>query len=388
MNDQDLLIALSAERRLDRGALCQLALTLASWRDAALDDAPQLAARLGVPSTPMRRALRVRDQAAAMADRTRAEAARLGCDLLTLLDDAYPAALHDLALPPPVLYCRGHIPAGPAVAMVGARKLDAYGRQAADHFARQLAAAGITVVSGFALGIDTVAHQGALAAGGHTVAVLGCGIDIEYPRSNTALGSEIAARGAVISEFPPGTQPRPWHFPIRNRVIAALAMGTLVVQATVRSGSLITAHHALELGREVYAIPGRVFDELARGPNALLADGAMVARSPQDILDNLSLSGQQMLFPPPTAPSLEPTATTTEPEPPSANTPSPSPAPLTPSPGGLPGKILDILVPGTAQTAEEIADAISISIDRTLGALLELELAGWLRREPGPVYVR
>jgi DNA processing protein len=168
-----------------------------------------------------------------------------------------------------------------------------------------------------------------------------------------------------LTEFAFGREPRGWHFPVRNRLIAALAHGTLVVQAARRSGSLITAHHAMELGRDVFAVPGRIFDPLSQGCNSLIADGALVARTAEDILDGLCLAKVEKL-------GIE------------LSTPSP----CKPPPKGFAGTLLDHLPEGEALSAEDLANACGKAIDRVLAALLELELGGWLRREPGPVYVR
>ncbi|RMH16466.1 MAG: DNA-protecting protein DprA, partial [Acidobacteria bacterium] len=331
----------------------------------------------------LRRALALRPRAPAIADAELARAERHGCRLITRWDDDYPPALLDLPLPPPVLYCRGTLPSAPGIAIVGARKMDAYGERAAAHFGRRLAAKGLTVVSGFALGIDQAAHRGALdSAGGRTVAVLGCGLDVDYPRRSTDLAAAIAERGALLSEFAFGSLPLPWRFPVRNRVIAALAAGTLVVQAKARSGALNTAHHALELGRDVYAVPGRIFDDLAAGPNALIADGAIVARSARDVVDSLPLRRQMELFPggdgaPRNAAAAAPAGAAPEPA-----------ATDEPLPPGLAGALLRALPAGEARTAEELAAAVEAPVDRVLGALLELELAGRLRRHPGPAYAR
>ncbi|HEY0781199.1 MAG TPA: DNA-processing protein DprA, partial [Thermoanaerobaculia bacterium] len=277
-------------------------------------------------------------------------------------EPAYPERLHHLPLPPPVLAVRGTLPEGPAVAIVGSRRADAYGREVAELFAVQLAAAGVAVVSGFARGIDATAHRGALAAPtGTTVAVLGCGLGVDYPAGHRALGDEIARCGAVVSELPCGATPRAWYFPARNRVIAALAHGTLVVQATLRSGSLITARHANDLGRDVYAVPGRIFDERSLGTNALIRDGAQLVQHPQDVLD--ALAAPAVAAPPP--PRLEP-------EP----------------PDGLAGDVLARLSRGTEQTAEELARILGCEVDGVLAALLELELAGLLVRRPGSTYTR
>ncbi len=391
MSPQELLIALNASERITRAALCCLAAAPERWQHlrpgARFGPA---AAELGVPQKQLRRALDIRSRAGELAERELRRAERRGCEILTRCDPTYPTTLHDLALPPPVLYCRGRLPAGPAaVAIVGSRRMGAYGRQAAQEFAAALATAGVTVVSGFARGVDTTAHKAALTAGGRTVAVLGCGLDIDYPRGNAALADEIQLDGAMVSEFPFGAEPRAWRFPIRNRVIAALSVGTLVVEATVKSGSLITAHQALELGRHVYAVPGRIFDQSSSGTNALIADGAVPALSPRDILECLSLtSGQQLLpLPSPSAvTSSVPTAvTTTDPAitDPAITDPTAGRKP----PGGLAGKIHQGLTKDRGQTAEEIATRTEAPVEDVLGALLELELGGWTRRAPGPVYL-
>ncbi|HEX3531556.1 MAG TPA: DNA-processing protein DprA [Thermoanaerobaculia bacterium] len=364
-----LRIALNAAPQLSRPAAYRLAQEPQLWAGAT-DPPDRLAAQLGVPSAQMARALAVAAQAETIAERELAAAARLGATVLLREDPGYPAALSQLDLPPPVLYVLG-APLGsarPAVAVVGSRRADSYGQEVAELFARVLAAAGITVISGFAHGIDAAAHHGALASpDGTTVAVLGCGLGVDYPRGHSRLAEEIAARGALLSEFPCGLSPRSWHFPVRNRVIAALAAGTLVVQAAPRSGSLITARHALDLGREVWAVPGRIFDERSLGPNALIRDGATLVQHPQDILDVLSPASQPGLFPTP-APKFIP----------------PAPAP----PAGLPADILASLAPGTLRLPEEIANGLAMPVDGVLGALLELELGGWVRRHPGSAYGR
>lgn len=366
------LIALNASDQITRSALCRLAMDLERWTGGALDEKRDLyasAMALGVPIEQLRKALALRPRIGELVARETGSAEACNGRIVTLDDSDYPAPLRELALPPPVLYVRGTLPDGPAIAMVGSRRLDAYGREVAECFARDLARRGITVVSGFAIGIDTVAHRAAVAENGKTVAVLGCGLDVDYPRGRGELIEQICRHGGLVSEFPFGAPPRPWHFPIRNRVIAALASSTLVVQATLRSGTLITAHHALELGRDVYAVPGRIFDERALGTNALLADGALVARAPEDLLVGLP-NRQQELFPHPAAEV--------------AGFRQPS----TPVPGGLAGEILEQLPAGTSLSAEEISGALGPSVDRVLSALLELELAGWIRRHPGPAYSR
>jgi DNA processing protein len=207
-------------------------------------------------------------------------------------DDAYPAALRDLRGPPAALFTSSGerlvaLCAEPAAAIVGARRASAYGLEVARSLGRGLAAAGVTVVSGMALGVDSAAHAGALEAGGRTVAVLAGGADVPYPASKRGLHREISGRGAVVSEMPPGFPPRRWAFPARNRIIAGLAALTVVVEAAERSGALITARVARDLGRDVAAVPGRITSPLAAGANALLRDGAHVVDGPQAVLDVL-----------------------------------------------------------------------------------------------------
>jgi DNA processing protein len=309
---------------------------------------------------------------------------------VTLLDGDYPERLRQLALPPPVLYLRGALPAAPAVAVVGSRNADPYGVEVATLFARSLAAAGVVVVSGFARGVDAAAHRGALAGGGSTVAVLGCGVDVAYPRGHGKLGAEVAARGALLSELPCGAPPLAHHFPVRNRIIAALAEGTLVVEATPRSGSLITARLALELGRDVYAVPGRIFDERSLGPNALLRDGALLAQHPKDVLEALPREARERLAAPggdaggpgggPGGPDGDAGGRQGGP----GGSADRAAAPLP----GLRGRLLAALPPGCHRSPEALAAAAGAGVDRVLGALLELELGGWVRRHPGALYGR
>jgi len=207
--------------------------------------------------------------------------------------ERYPRALRHVHDPPPVLYLRGRLAGepgvldGPAIAIVGARDATAYGLAVARDLARALAESGIAVVSGLALGIDGAAHRGALEVGGRTVAVVGGGTDVVYPRQHQALRREILERGLLVSEHPSGTAPRPGQFPRRNRIVSGLALGVVVVEATLRSGSLSTAAHALEQGREVFAVPGAVGAARSAGPHALLRRGAKLVESVDDILAEL-----------------------------------------------------------------------------------------------------
>jgi DNA processing protein len=207
-------------------------------------------------------------------------------------------AIHD---PPKRLHLRGEgdteILSGTAVAIVGARMCSSYGRQVARMLGRELAAAGVVVVSGLARGVDGEAHRGALEAEGHTVAVLGCGIDRNYPAEHAQLAQQIAGRSLIVSEYGPGIEPLPWRFPARNRIIAGLSLATIVVEARERSGALITADFALEEGREVFAVPGEITSRLSVGTNALLRLGATPLTSPLDVLESLGVEQRERAAP-------------------------------------------------------------------------------------------
>jgi DNA processing protein len=206
----------------------------------------------------------------------------------------YPPLLAELHDPPSTLFVRGDaaVLPEPGVAVVGARSCSAYGAQVARALARELAAAGLLVVSGLARGVDGEAHRGALEGGGRTVAVLGCGIDRDYPRSHAELARRIVTSGAVVSEYPPGVEPAPWRFPARNRIIAGLSLATVVVEARERSGALITADFALELGRDVFAVPGEITSGLSAGTNDLLRQGAAPLTAVRDVLDAVGLEAE------------------------------------------------------------------------------------------------
>lgn len=206
-------------------------------------------------------------------------------------DSRYPALLRTIADPPALLYCKGDLEclARPAVAVVGSRAASTYGRRIAFELAGELARRGICVVSGMALGIDGEAHRGALAAGGSTIGVLGCGIDVVYPRRHGQLYREMEARGLLVSEYALGDRPEGFRFPERNRIISGLALGVVVVEAGIQSGSLITARLALEQGREVFAVPGRVDSAKSRGAHRLLQEGAKLVQGADDIFEELYL---------------------------------------------------------------------------------------------------
>ncbi|MFK7887200.1 MAG: DNA-processing protein DprA [Gammaproteobacteria bacterium] len=215
---------------------------------------------------------------------------RDGRGLLTCEDPLYPALLRTLSDAPVALYRVGNpeILALPQLAIVGSRNPTTSGRETAAAFAHHMAGVGLSIVSGLANGIDAAAHQGALSANGHTVAICGTGLDQIYPASNRQLATDIAASGLLLSEYPVGTPPRRYHFPQRNRLISGISVGTLVVEAARKSGSLITARQAIEQGREVFAVPGSIHNPLARGCHQLLREGAKLVESAEDILDELT----------------------------------------------------------------------------------------------------
>lgn len=208
-----------------------------------------------------------------------------GTTVLAYCDPAYPARLREIPDPPPALFVRGRLDNTPAVAVVGSRRATPYGRAAAGRLARDLSLAGLVVVSGLARGIDAAAHQAALDAGGATIAVLGCGPDVVYPREHRRLAEAIVAGGALVSEFTPGTPPLPGHFPRRNRLISGLAVGVVVVEGAEDSGALVTADYALDQGREVFAVPGSIFNPRSGAPHLLLRQGAALVERAEDILE-------------------------------------------------------------------------------------------------------
>jgi DNA processing protein len=291
--------------------------------------------------------------------------AQLGIRALTLLDDAYPAGLRQVADPPPVLFVRGRLTSRDteAIALVGTRRATAYGQAAAERLARELASSGVTVVSGLAKGIDTSAHRAALQAGGRTIAVLGNGLDQVYPPENAGLARQIVETdaGAVVSEFAPGVPPDAVNFPRRNRIISGLSVGTVIVEAGERSGALITADFALEQGREVMAVPGSIFSPMSAGPNELLKQGATPVTSGQDILNTLS---------------SQPTTISPEPEARALPELSPAEAIVWQALGGEPRHI------------DELARSVSIRTGDLSATLAILELRGLARQVGAMLYTR
>lgn len=221
----------------------------------------------------------------------------LGIKVIHLGDPGYPARLRAIPDPPPYIYIRGALSEADAVALavVGSRQSTNYGREVSIRLTRDLAARGITIVSGMARGIDACAHRGALDAGGRTIAVLGCGLDYPFPRDSVEMARQIAANGALISECPLGTAPSPENFPKRNRIISGLSLGTLVVEAVHGSGSLITAQYARDQGRAVFAVPGNIMSSRSDGTNALLKAGARLVMTAEDVVSELQTSPEKKL---------------------------------------------------------------------------------------------
>ena len=223
-------------------------------------------------------------------------AEKLGVWIINLADERYPALLKRIYDPPPVLYIKGSLSSADnlSIAIVGSRRCSLYGQEQASRFAHLLSSAGFTVCSGMARGIDTFAHQGALASGGRTIAVQGCGLGNVFPPENKKLFELIAESGACISELPLGYEPLSENFPPRNRIIAGLSLGTIVIEAGLKSGALITAEAALENGREVMAVPGKIDSPLSRGSNRLLKQGAKLVESVEDVAEALGYIGEQL----------------------------------------------------------------------------------------------
>lgn len=289
-----------------------------------------------------------------------------GATLLASSDARYPALLRESPDAPGVLFVKGDVNAlaEPQIAMVGSRNPTAGGRDTARRFASWFAQAGLVVTSGMALGVDTCCHEGALDADGATIAVLGCGLDITYPPQNRELARRIEAHGALVSEFPPGTPPRPAHFPQRNRLIAGLTVGTLVVEAASASGSLITARLAGIAGREVFAIPGSIHNQMARGCHELIRQGAKLVERPEDVLCELKISLSSQIL---------------------ADAP-------TPAPGGVTlDKEYKILLDALAfepASVDTLIERTGLNSESIASMLLVLELDGHVAPYPGGRYSR
>lgn len=304
------------------------------------------------------------------ARRWRATAAAAGRRLLLLGQPGYPPQLAELAVPPIALEVAGSTDlAAPAVAVVGSRRATPYGLGVTERFAAGLAEAGLLVVSGLARGVDAAAHRAALEAGGRTVAVLGSAHDRLYPPEHRELARRCCASGAVLTEFPPGTRPLPHHFPRRNRIIAGLTLGTLVVEAAERSGSLATARHAVDSGREVFAVPGPLGSETSAGCHALIRLGATLATGVPDILEELGVPERFAGSRAGRAP---------------AETPGPPPGRSAPGLTTEAARLLELLrLRPSGVDLDTLLESPKLSVPAALAAVSELERRGLARRFPG-----
>lgn len=290
-----------------------------------------------------------------------------GGKILAWPNEAYPAPLRELPDPPPALYLRGDsaLLKLPAVAVVGSRLSTVYGQNVARMLSEELARAGTLVISGLARGIDRAAHEGALAVPGRTAAVLGTGIDVIYPRENKGLYEKILAQGgAILTENPPGTPPLPRQFPVRNRIIAGLAWGTVVVEANERSGSLVTARFTAETGREVFAVPHNITSRTGIGPNTLIQKGAKLVQRVEDILEEMPAHLRPFLAPP--SPEAERSQRG--------------------APTGEAGRLMAVLAPDQPKGVDTLCGDSGLTADRVLVLLLELKLAGKVLELPGMRY--
>jgi DNA processing protein len=297
--------------------------------------------------------------------------------LICIGDDDYPANLAKVPDPPAVLFASGEIMPRDlvSIAVVGSRLASPAGIIFTQRLASDLALCGITVVSGLALGIDSAAHRGALKAGGRTLAVLGCGLGVNYPAANADLRLEIARAGALITEFPLDTPPSPGNFPSRNRIISGLALGVVVVEAAERSGSLITARFALEQGREVFAVPGVAQSTRSTGTHRLLKQGAKLVEGVEDILEEIR-------------PLIRPTQS--HPLPCAKGTPTGAEKPGSPNPipeTGLSEKILSRILDKVPKHIDEIAREAKITVQYAASILLDLELRGLVSQLPGKYFI-
>lgn len=318
-----------------------------------------------------------------------AELKRLDIGMISLGEQRYPHCLSQIHDPPAAIFLRGAAGAAsqsarldafmerPRIAIVGARRASSYGRDAATTLAAELSRLGICVISGLAAGIDSAAHRGALPHRGGTIAVFGSSPDLVYPVSNRRLAAELIESGLIVSEYPPGTEPRPWRFPARNRIISGLSDGVIVVEAKEKSGALITADFALEQGREVFAVPGDIFAALSCGPNALLRSGARPVTGVMDILEDLGLEQQGVL-------ALEGDGDAAGLKATGAAEDSPRPADP-PTAGGLsPNEQAVYRACGSRpRHQDELARCTGLSGADTAAALVLLEIGGLVRSEAG-----
>ncbi len=302
-----------------------------------------------------------------------AAAQAAGVKLLTWDEPGYPTRLREIFDPPPLLYVRGNIEllGKHLISVVGARRPTPYGNQMAERLGRDLADRGLVVVSGLARGVDSSAHKGALSsANGATIGVLGCGIDVIYPKENRKIFADMEQRGAIISEFPMGTFPAPQNFPIRNRIIAGISLGVVVVEGAQYSGSLITARLAMEFGREVFGVPGNATQPTSFGPNQLIKQGAKLVTSWEDVIEELPTPIRAELLPMESASPEERAALLDEAFVPAERT------------------LFGLLNVDEARHIDEIMEVSGLTSSEVLATLFDLELKGVVRQLPGKQFLK
>ena len=304
-------------------------------------------------------------------------AEKAGVEVISVFDERFPPLLKEIEDLPIILYCRGDVTAlaGPNVAVVGSRKCSIYGREVSRNFSLELARSGLTIVSGLARGIDSAAHLGAVEVNGRTIGVLGCGVDVVYPRENRNLFSQVRDSGCLISEFRMGSYPAPRNFPVRNRLISGLCYGIVISEATEFSGSLITARLSLEQNREVWAIPGNVTSPGSYGPNYLIQQGARAALSPQDVLEDLPPEVLMVLK---ERANQDPPLRESHTEIRNRNLQL----------NGSEKKILKLLAVDRALHIDWIVEQMEMKPERLTAILLDLELKGLIRQLPGKRFAR
>ena len=300
-----------------------------------------------------------------------------GCRLLAWDEPDYPALLKEIYDPPVLLYYRGDasVLSTQSIAMVGARSPSPYGRQVAERLAEDLAARGLTIVSGLARGIDTCGHRGALKAGGKTIAVLGCGIDVDYPKENRKLRTEIEQNGCLVTEFLLGTFPAPQNFPIRNRIVAGLSWGAIVVEGGRYSGSLITGRLAMEYNRQVYGVPGNITNQRAAAPNLLIKQGAKLVETWEDVVEELPTPIRSEILERLAAAEAAGQAVQEE-------------LPLADNLSAAGKKVFGVLKADEAFHVDHLVEAAGLSPGEVLTVLLELEMKGMIRQLPGKNFLR
>ena len=307
------------------------------------------------------------------AEKQLAQLRQAGCHLLHWNESDYPRRLQEIYDPPPLLYVRGNVQvlSRYGIGMVGTRRPTPYGNQIAERLARELAERGLAIISGLARGIDSSAHRGACSASrGATIGVLGCGVDVIYPKENRKLFDEVEQHGAIMSELPMGAYPAPENFPVRNRIVAGMALGVVVVQGAQYSGSLITSRLAMEFGREVYGVPGNITEPASFAPNQLIRQGAKLVTGWEDVVEELPTEIRAELFPV-EATSAEQRASLFEQQ-------------LSASEK----KLFSMIRIEEPVHVDELVEGTGLSSSETLAALCEMEMRGIIRQMPGKQFVR